>query len=69
MLYLSRKEGEAVVIRTPEGDVVVKVLDLYDHTGAARVRLGCEAPRCVVIDRAEVRAAKRRTADAARTTA
>lgn len=58
MLVLSRNRLEAVVIRTPGGEVItVTVAEVDSRTG--KVRLGFDAPRSVTVDRAEVDAAKR----------
>lgn len=48
MLILMRNHNDEVVIRAPNGDVIViTVLD-------GRTRLGFKAPRSYVIDRAEI---------------
>lgn len=48
MLIIMRTHNEEVVIRAPNGDVIrVVVLD-------GRTRLGFDAPRSYVIDRAEI---------------
>lgn len=54
MLLLDRKKGQAVVIDTPDGPVFVHVV----RTGPTTVRLGFDAPKTVVVDRTERRAAR-----------
>lgn len=54
MLLLDRKKGQAVVIDTPDGPVLVHVVKL----GASVVRLGFDAPKTIVVDRTERRAAR-----------
>ena len=56
MLVVSRRKGERVVLEVPG---VGRVEVLVSEVRGDKVRLGIEAPRHVVIDRAEVHEAKR----------
>lgn len=49
MLVLSRKAGEKIVVGN---DIVITVVEV----GRGRVKIGVQAPRTTVVDRAEVRA-------------
>ncbi len=51
MLVLTRSRGEKVVIQTPQGDVTLTVLAIRGDTS---VKLGFEAPKDVLIHRAEL---------------
>lgn len=50
MEQISRKENERIVIRTPQGDVVITVVLICNRN---RVRIGIEAPKEVKIIRSE----------------
>ncbi len=52
MLTLGRKVGEKVVIQTPQGEVVVTVVDVR----CDKVCLGFEAPRSIPVVRGELMA-------------
>ncbi len=53
MLVLTRKEGESIVLDTPQGKITIVVVEARDHHGAARI--GIDAPRDVPIWREEIR--------------
>ncbi len=55
MLILQRGREEKVIIQTPQGDVVITVLEVRSHS----VKLGFEAPRDVLIHRAELSESRR----------
>jgi carbon storage regulator CsrA len=50
MEQISRKENERIVIRTPQGDVVITVVLICNRN---RVRVGVDAPKEVKILRSE----------------
>ncbi len=51
MLVLSRGREEKVIIQTPQGDVTLTVLAIRGDTS---VKLGFEAPREILVHRAEI---------------
>ncbi len=51
MLVLTRSREEKLVIQTPQGDVTLTVLAIRGDTS---VKLGFEAPREILIHRAEI---------------
>ena len=56
-LILSRGVEEEIVIGTPEGEVMIKVIELRDD----KVRLAIDAPKQIPVDRREVYEAKLQT--------
>ena len=71
-LILSRGVEEEIVIGTPEGEVMIKVIEIRDD----KVRLAIDAPKQIPVDRREVfeakcrmRAATKPNKDAARDSA
>ena len=62
MLVLTRRVNESVVITLPDGRVVkVKVCEIRRGPEPDRCRIGIECDRSIIVDRAEVREAKRST--------
>ena len=53
MLILTRKQGDSVVVRHPEGDIVVTYLSLQGPEGT-ELRIGFDAPKGVDIVRSEI---------------
>jgi carbon storage regulator CsrA len=51
MLVLRRSTNEEVIIRSREGDIVIKVLD---NSGRQSVRLGIDAPQSILVLRREL---------------
>lgn len=51
MLILSRKRSQSIII---SDDIEIMVISIFGD----KVRLGIKAPRCVAVDRKEVRIAK-----------
>jgi carbon storage regulator CsrA len=59
----SRQKGESVVLTTPAGERIVVWVDGVDR---GKVKLGFDAPRSVIVDRAEIDAKKEKRCACAR---
>lgn len=53
MLILTRRIGDSVVIKHPQGDIVVTYLSVQGPTGT-EIRMGFDAPKDVNIVRSEI---------------
>lgn len=60
MLVLSRKRNEKLMFTVPASDQPTEIVLTVVDVRGDRVRLGSEAPREVIVDRAEVYLAKQR---------
>lgn len=55
MLVLARYQGEKIVFRLPTGETMSVMVTAIEPTrNGGRVKLGIEAPRDIIVDRAEV---------------